>query len=109
MKEFLERFPDDPRFAEVEKLLGDYQCRQLHDGLQRKIRSLTEQEKLFIKGMQLIDEGKPGDARDCFQQIVDAFAENTLTITDKRLLKRTQHMLKSVNESNQSTDSTSGS
>jgi len=98
MKEFLERFPDDPRSEEVEKLLGDHQCRQLQDGLRRKIRSLTDEEKLFIKGMELADEGKASEARDCFQQIVDALADVTLTITDKRLLKRTQHMLDTVSD-----------
>lgn len=102
MKDFLERFPDDPRAEEVEKLLGDHQCRQLHDGLRRKIRSLTEPEKLFIRGMELAEEGKSGEARECFQQIVDTLKDSTLTITDKRLLKRTQHMLEKVGEGSSS-------
>lgn len=109
MKEFLERFPDDPRSEEVERLLGDYQCRQLCDGLTRKIRSLTEQEKLFIRGMQLADEGKLNDANDCFQRIANDLEASTLTITDKRLLKRAQHMLKTVNESGQSVTNSPGS
>lgn len=108
MKEFLKRFPDDPRFGEVEKLLGDYQCRQLYDGLLHKIRSLTEPEKLFIKGMELAAEGKLNEACDCFQQIVDDFGEGTLTITDKRLLRRTQHMLKVVDGSTQSVNEPPG-
>ena len=109
MKEFLDRYPDDPRADGVQSLLGDYQCRQLRDGLLNKIRRLTSEEKLFVEGMMLADEGALSDASDRFEQIEDILNQDSLSVTDKRLLKRTQHMLKRVNESAQPDDSSPSS
>ena len=109
MKEFLDRYPDDPRADGVQSLLGDYQCQQLWDVLLKKIRRLTSEEKLFVEGMGLADKGRLSEASDCFEQIANTLEQDSLTVTDKRLLKRAQHMLKKVNESAQPDDNSPNS
>jgi len=103
MEEFLERFPADPRHAEVESRLTDYRCRQLRDDLLDKVRSLTEEEKLFIKGMQLADEAKPKEAEACFKDIVAKLRGSPLGAKERRLLERSQHMLEKIAGARRST------
>ncbi len=49
--EFLERFPDDARAAEIQELRADLQCQYLREELAAKVRTLTDLEQAYLDGM----------------------------------------------------------
>ncbi len=93
MAEFLERFPDDARAAEIEQLRADLQCQNLRQELSGKVRTLTDLEQAYLDGMKLADQGQWPDAAARFQQIVEGLEPRVLSAADRRLLDRTRHML----------------
>jgi serine/threonine-protein kinase len=100
LSEFLARFPQDPRAAEVEGWRKDLQCRWLQEELSKKVRSLTAFEDSYLAGMQLAEQKNWKEAQARFQQVVDEYRGDTLSPTEKRLYERAQHMLeKSISES----------
>ncbi len=92
--EFLERFPDDPRVAEVERIRADVQCLSLQHELAGKVRALTDLEQTYLEGMDLTHQDRSPEAADRFQRIVDALEPRVLSAADRRLLDRAQHMLR---------------
>jgi eukaryotic-like serine/threonine-protein kinase len=90
--EFLERFPDDSRAAEIQQLRADLQCRSLQHELGNKVRTLTELEQAYLQGMSLADRGQWTEAAMHFQQIVAGLESRVLSAADRRLLDRAQHM-----------------
>ncbi|MCH5375989.1 MAG: serine/threonine protein kinase, partial [Planctomycetes bacterium] len=62
LEEFLTRFPDDPRAGQVRHWQQQRACRDLQQDLKNKVRSLSEPEKQYLEGMDLLDQGQSGDA-----------------------------------------------
>jgi eukaryotic-like serine/threonine-protein kinase len=96
LEEFLHRFPDDARGEQVFRWQQQTACRQLQQELQNKLRGLSDPERLYLDGMQLADEGRIGEACDCFRQIVEQLGDSTpaeLGATGRRLLERTQYLI----------------
>lgn len=93
MSEFLDRFPDDARAAEVEQLRADLQCQNLRQELSGKVRALTDLEQAYLDGMKLADQSQWPGAAARFQQIVEGLESRVLSAADRRLLDRTRHML----------------
>ncbi len=96
LQDFLARYPDDTRAAEVTALREGYLCARLRQDLLHKLRSLTELEKLYLKGMVMADEQQFAEARECFQQIVDVCQATAFNRMDRVLLDRAQTMLKRI-------------
>ncbi|MCY2993096.1 MAG: serine/threonine-protein kinase, partial [Planctomycetota bacterium] len=96
LQDFLARYPDDARAAEVTALRENYLCARLRQDLLHKLRSLTELEKLYLKGMVMADEQQSAEALECFQQIVDACQATAFNRMDRVLLDRAQTMLKKI-------------
>jgi serine/threonine-protein kinase len=94
--EFIRRFPDDPRCPHLVGLRLDAECRSLYGILQNKLRTLTDEEKLFMSGMQAFDQGMLEDARECFRHIVDELGPDAHGMMENRLVARSQHMLKKI-------------
>lgn len=90
--EFLERFADDPRAAEIRTLRADLQCLGLQQELDAKIRTLTELEQAYLEGMRLADQQHWTEAAEYFQQVVDGLTSRVLSAADRRLLDRARHM-----------------
>ncbi len=93
MEEFLERFPDDPRAQEVDGLSKQLRCVWLRDELSNKVRDLTEEEQLYLQGMQLANDDRWQDARESFQEIVNRYDGKTLNAASRRLVERATYML----------------
>ena len=93
MAEFLQRFPEDARAAEIEQLRADLQCQNLRQELSGKVRTLTDLEQAYLDGMNLAEKGQWADAEVRFQQVVEGLEPRVLSAADRRLLDRTRHML----------------
>jgi serine/threonine-protein kinase len=91
--EFLDRYPQDPRAAEIRQLQADLQCTSLRQELGAKVRTLTDLEQAYLEGMALAEQGRWTDAEVRFQQIVEGLKSRVLSAADRRLLDRSQHML----------------
>lgn len=91
--EFLTRFPQDARAAEIQTLRADLQCQYLREELGEKLRSLTDLEQAYLDGMDAADESQWAKAAECFQKIVDGLQARVLSAADRRLLDRARHML----------------
>jgi len=91
--EFLDRYPEDPRAAEIRQLQADQQCLSLQRELGAKVRSLTDLEQTYLEGMALAEQDQWTEAARCFQQIVEGLKSRILSAADRRLLDRSQHML----------------
>ncbi len=94
LDEFLERFPDDPRAAEVDQMSRDLRCQWLQEELSTKFRELTDEEELYLRGMELVDGGQWDEAATCFQEIVDRYKGSLPNASSGRLVERSEHMLK---------------
>ena len=93
MDEFLERFPDDPRAEEVDGLHKQLRCVWLREELSNKVRDLTEEEGLYLLGMQLADDDRWEDAAASFREIVNRYEGQTLNAASRRLAGRATYML----------------
>lgn len=91
--EFLERFPQDARAAEVQTLRADLQCESLREDLGSKVRTLTDLEQAYLDGMAAADKSRWTEAAACFQKAVDGLKAKVLSAADRRLLDRAGHML----------------
>jgi serine/threonine-protein kinase len=93
MAEFLRRFPQDARAAEIEQLQADLQCQNLRQELTDKVRTLTDLEQAYLDGMKLAEQGQWTEAAARFQETVEGLESRVLSAADRRLLDRTRHML----------------
>jgi serine/threonine-protein kinase len=93
LAEFLERFPQDARAAEIEQLQADLRCQSLRRELSGKVRTLTDLEQAYLDGMDLAQQSQWTEAAARFQQIVEGLESRVLSAADRRLLDRAQHML----------------
>jgi len=93
ISEFLERFPEDARGAEIQALRADLQCQSLREELTQKVRTLTDLEQAYLDGMAAADASRWTEAAECFQQVVDGLRAKILSAADRRLLDRARHML----------------
>lgn len=91
--EFLDRYPEDPRAAEIRQLRADLQCLSLRRELGNKVRTLTDLEQAYLEGMGWADQGQWTEAAMRFQRVVDGLKARILSAADRRLLDRSQHML----------------
>jgi UDP-glucuronate decarboxylase len=91
--EFLDRYPEDPRAAEIRQLRADLQCLSLRQELGNKVRTLTDLEQAYLEGMGWADQGQWTEAAMSFQRVVDGLKARILSAADRRLLDRSQHML----------------
>ena len=91
--EFLERFPQDARAAEIQTLRADLQCQSLREDLAEKVRTLTDLEQAYLDGMAAADEQHWTEAAACFQKVADGLRAKVLSAADRRLLDRARHML----------------
>lgn len=99
LSDFLERYPHDPRADEVQRLYDDQACQDLRDDLLGKVRTLSEAESLYLKGLELAEQDDPAGACECFRKIVadlEAGHVGRLGVTDKRLLARSQYLLRTL-------------
>jgi len=101
--EFIRRFPDDPRRPDLEGLRRDSECRSLYNNLQNKLRSLTDEEKLFMRGMRAFDVGMLENANEYFKQIVDELGADAHGTIENKLVARSQYMLGKIETANPST------
>jgi serine/threonine-protein kinase len=95
LDEFLRRFPDDARTGQVQRWQQQHACRALQRDLQRKLRGLTEPERLYLEGLRLSEEGRTADACASFRQIVqqlEASQPADLGATGRRLLERARYL-----------------
>ncbi len=92
LDEFLERFPDDPRTAEVNQLSRDLRCQWLQQELSKKLRELTEEE-WYLRGMQLADNNRWDAAAAYFQKVVNRYVGSLPNASSSRLVERSEHML----------------
>ncbi len=96
MQEFLERFPDDPRVAEVERLAEHLAREELREELQTKLRGLTDAETRFLQALEHADRGESDEAEALLEQIVTELADRdtgALGVTERRLLQRSRYLL----------------
>jgi serine/threonine-protein kinase len=93
LNQFLQRFPDDARVAEVQLLLAEHRCRYLREALTRKVRHLTELERCFVRGMDLWDEGRREAAQEMFVRIIGTDEERWADKRERRLVDAAKHML----------------
>jgi serine/threonine-protein kinase len=101
MDEFLERFPDDPRAEEVDRLNKRLRCDWLREELGKKVRKLFEEETLYLKGMRLVDDGQRQEAAQCFQKILDICEGQEPNAASRRLEERTSYMLEEAEREGQ--------
>ena len=90
--EFLRRFPNDARAAEIERLQADLQCHDLRQDLSHKVRTLTDLEQAYLDGMDLAEQGLWPEAEARFGQVVEGLEPRVLSAADRRLLERARHM-----------------
>lgn len=94
IEDFLVRFPDDPRAAEVTRQLDDFRTRKLRYDLEQKFRSLTEHEKLFLEGMKLFDKQRTAEAHEAFRRIVEELGGTVVGPPEKKLIERANAMFR---------------
>lgn len=85
MLEFLERFPQDPRAADIRSQLEKYRVRKLRYDLQNKIRTLTASEKLFLESCQLADAGQFEQSVAQLQKILDEIGDDPVGPNEAKL------------------------
>jgi predicted Ser/Thr protein kinase len=93
LQEFLTRYPDDPRAAEISSLQAGYRCRKLRDELRHKLRGLTDAEKLYLQGLDHVDQLQVDEARDCFRQILATCRPDSTNVHDRKLAEQSQTIL----------------
>ncbi len=98
LDEFLERFPDDPRAAEVRQLSKDLRCQWLREELSKKFRELTEEEELYLRAMELFDEQQWNAAAACFEEILNRYEGSLPNTSSDRLIERSEHMLQKTRD-----------
>ena len=99
LDEFLRRFPDDARAGQVLRWQQQRACHDLQQDLQRKLRGLSEPERLYLEGMRLSADGQIAEACACFRQIVQQLEPSQpleLGVTDRRLLERTRYLFEEL-------------
>lgn len=95
---FLARFPDDPRFGEVDGLRRDVDCRWLQSRLAlRELRSggsrLTEYEKQMLQAMRMAEEDPQGAAQ-LYRQVIEQYGQEEEAPADLReCLDAARHLL----------------
>lgn len=93
MAEFLERFPEDARAAEIQHLRAELQCQNLRQELSDKVRTLTDLEQAYLDGMNLAEQGQWTEAAVRFQQAAGGRESRVLSAADRRLQDRARYML----------------
>jgi len=84
--DFLDRFPKDPRWPEIQALSRDVASTQAKNQL-RFIRAATlhtRAEQLFLEGMLLKEDGRLTEAREVFQRLIDEVDPPTPLGADER-------------------------
>jgi serine/threonine-protein kinase len=96
LDEFLERFPNDPRAAEVDRLRSDLRCQWLEEELANKFRELAEEEELYLRGRKAAEREQWTEAAACFQEIIDRYQDALPNASSDRLVERSAHMLDTI-------------
>jgi hypothetical protein len=100
---FLERFPDDPRYPEVDDLRMDVECELLQKRLALAAglsggAELEPYERHFLEAMRLAPK-QPQVAREKFQSLVDRYSEYRDPSPElKRCLEAANHQLRRLRE-----------
>ncbi len=93
LQEFLRRFPDDPRGADVARRLQNRRCQELRSALQAKLRSLDESERRYLAACEHLDRQQTSQARECLEEALQLLPESPQGVTEKRLQSCARHLL----------------